>query len=438
MEFVLDKNIIDFVKDFKDKNLEKYLKKALNGANKKVEGFAEHLEDFKKALNGLNKKEAEELFFSVLKYWLMEKSQLAKHCKRASHIGKFTHPDADQKSAVFFTGNKNVDGFLRTGNINTKLDFVSSATYARLTKFLSLPLKNQQNNSILEHLEKNSEYIQNQFSFLSETEYKNIRENLLKSTKTDDEITGSEIKQVYFPVDNSYHLLSILTPSGILLALKEKIKDMQISPESKKAKEAKKKAEQSETGFSDIYDLTLISYGGSNAQNISALLAPKLKNSYLLSSIPPQTHKKKIRLPKYDFFKDSLYIKGFKDIFHSFHKLQQADWNNQKIRTTRDNTIKFFLDQVVDSMWLLRKEELGWSASRNKLPLYQKKWLDNYYKSERESSAFDSNMDKVIDDIARNFIFSYEKALGKNKISLSDQMLKHIKNTIETNKESLR
>lgn len=416
----MDENIINFVK-------KKIIKEKINNDTTDTE-----------------KKANEEMYHTRLKEWLKKQGPKAKNCKKASHVGNFTHPDADNKSYVFFTGHKSVDGFLRSGNVNTKPDFVGSATFFPIIEFLNIEITG---NSLLKHLEENSDDIQKQFSFLSKIEYKNIRENLLQVNITNNEaITGSEIKQIYFPVDNAYHLLSVLTPSGIILALKEKIEDMR--KKAKEAKEDKKKAEQNEIDFSEIYPLTLISYGGGNPQNISNINVQLKKKSYILPSIPPKLHKKKIKLPKYDFFKESLNIvkniKAFEDIFYSFHKLQNADWNNQKIRVARDNWIKTFLDQVLDSMWLLRQESPGWSTSRNKLPFYQKQWLDNYYQSERESSEFESNLDKVMDDISRHFIFSYEKVLGKNRSHsknnnlLSDNMWQHIRKISEHYKEYLR
>ena len=367
----------------------------------------------------------------ALHHWLERESVKAKNCKRASHVGKFTHPDG--KSSVFFEGKEKEDGFVRTGNVKTEVDFVRSASYAKVTKFLNTKMKN--GIIVLKHLEEDSQYIRDQLD-LKKDKYNTIRKNLLE-VNTVHEVTGSEIKQVYFPLDKTYHLLSVLVPSGIVLAVKEKLKEMKFSQPAQTAKEAKQKQEYNEIGFCDIYSLTRISYGGSNPQNVSDI-ATKLRSAYLLPSVPPQIRERKVRQPKNNFFKEIFKVKDYEYIFFSFHKLQSADWNNKKIRKTRDRWIENFLERVLDKVWLLRQEKSGWSDSSGKLPLWQKKWLDDRYRQERELSEFDNVLDQIVDSISRHFIFLYEKAIGKKKILLSDDVFRHVKNIVENNKEHLR
>ncbi|MDE0517969.1 MAG: hypothetical protein OXH36_00215, partial [Bdellovibrionales bacterium] len=129
----------------------------------------------------------EEQVKALLHNWLEENSVNAKNCKKASHVGKFTHPDA--MSFAIFKGEKEEDGFVRTGNIKTEMDFYSSASYAKITKFLNIKLKNGK--TVLEHLEKDSQYIQDQLG-LKKDKYNAIRKNLLKVNTAHEEVTGSE------------------------------------------------------------------------------------------------------------------------------------------------------------------------------------------------------------------------------------------------------
>ena len=371
----------------------------------------------------------------ALHKWLEEESAKAKNCIKASHVGKFTHPSTDVKASVFLKDTEKMDGFVRTGNIKTETDFIRSASYAKITKFLNIKLKNEK--TVLEHLEENSQYIRDQLG-LKKDKYDSIRKNLLKVNTANGEVTKSEIKQIYFPVDRGYHLLSVLTPSGIVLALSDKIEEMRrFSKQVRKDRKAQKKEEFIEKDFYNIYYLTRTSYGGSKPQNISDI-ATKLKQAYLFQSVPPQIRERNVKWPKYNFFKEILWVKDFEHIFSDFHKLQSANWNNQKIRKARDQWIESFLDRVLDKVWFLRQENPGWSDFSNKLPLWQKKWLDDRYRQERELSEFDQVLDQIIDDISRHFIFLYEKAIGKKKILLSDDVLKHVKNIVENNKEHLR
>lgn len=94
------------------------------------------------------------------------------------------------------------------------------------------------------------------------------------SATDDSVVTSSKIKQVYFPVwldDEDYHLLSILTPSGLLFEMRRRIDDIRFSEQTKTLRDLKRKGEYSEVGFKEIYGLTTIGFGGTKPQNISVL-----------------------------------------------------------------------------------------------------------------------------------------------------------------------
>lgn len=372
-----------------------------------------------------NSNESEE---KLLKDFLCAKSSQAEKCEQASHIGKFTHPDA-KPNVLFQSKEKNSDGFLKSGNLEVETDIYRNASYSKITEFLSIKLKKDDggNKNILQHLEQNTSYIQNQLSTLRE-DYENIRRNLMKLKKAENNSTSSEIKQIYFPTERGYHLLSVLTPSGILLKLKKIITE-----------KIRKEKKYSEHEFYDIPNLTVVSYGGSNTQNISHL-APKINISYLLSVMPPQISKKYYSLPKYNFFGETIKPFHCKDIFLHLHSIQKTDWNNQNIRQARDRQVNEFIDQILLKMWILRKEKPGWSnyESKKNLPIEQKKWLDDFYRDERKHSEFDRTINKIMGEISKNFIRFYEKILGNKKILFSDEMLKHIDKMIEERKEDLR
>ena len=59
-------------------------------------------------------------------------------------------------------------------------------------------------------------------------------------------ITSSKIKQVYFPIgNNTYHQLSILTPSEIMFELYDRTDEMRFNEERKKAKKCEDERETS-------------------------------------------------------------------------------------------------------------------------------------------------------------------------------------------------
>jgi CRISPR-associated protein Csy1 len=246
------------------------------------------------------------------------------------------------------------------------------------------------------------------------------------------------VKQVYFPVENGYHLLSVLTPSGIMYKLKERIKILHFSDYTKHAREAKKKNSYHENGFSELYNLSVIGYGGTKPQNISVFNNQNGGTAYLLQSLPPELTSRTIHPPKTNFFSNTLLVYMYKDEFNKLHELIMSDINNIHIRNKRDRLIKNIIYRVIDSLWMVRYLDAGWSESESyrQLPQHQKVWLDQKYVSLR-----DENIDWLIsvkDDFARWFIHTYIKVLGKKALGVGDEQLSYFKSMLSDCEEVLR
>lgn len=128
--------------------------------------------------------------------------------------------------------------------------------------------------TLLAHIEAETQLAKTLLTLNNES-YQEIRNGFLAMSATDDSVvTSSKIKQVYFPVwldDEDYHLLSILTPSGLLFEMRRRIDDIRFSEQTKTLRDLKRKGEYSEVGFKEIYGLTTIGFGGTKPQNISVL-----------------------------------------------------------------------------------------------------------------------------------------------------------------------
>lgn len=374
-----------------------------------------------------------------LENWLPNAAKRACWLSISSHPCTFSHPSSrdhpSSKTKAKTTGIianavfKN-DGFLRTGNINTEteLDVFGNAAALDVYKFLSLKLSDTQ--SVLDHLEANTAFIQQQFT-LASTPFDEIRLGLLaiKSQVSAHQITSERVKQVYFPVAEDYHLLSILTPSGLMFKLREHINQIRFSEASKQAREAKKNNAFHEQGFDELYDLTAIGFGGTKPQNISNLNSQYGGVAYLLKSMPPDIIKRDLNPPKNNFFKNSLYLKNYQDSFKELHKLMILEYNNKDIRLGIENCINFILSNVIEQAWRVRQLEAGWSE-KTELKDYQKIWLDNAYQTQREEQ--EDWLEDVISEIAHWFLNSYKKIIGEHKAeSLGDAELIHLKSLVE-------
>lgn len=417
---MLDPVIENFLKGKKEKWLKEKMKKNTS-LDKKVE---------------LEKQAEEKFSFNI---WLPTQADLANQIAITTHPAKFSYPSI-KKEHVFFiktTSKAKPDGFVRSGNIETEIDAFGNATGIPLYEFMTLKLNDGR--TILQHLEEDTDGIK-EILKIPNVSYEDLRNKLLSVTKYENQQvrTHERIKQVYFPVGDVYHLLSILSPSGIVFKLKGKINSLKFSDETKKeASESKKKNIYHEKGFSDIYDLCVIGFGGTNSQNISVLNSKNGGKAYLMLSMPPELISRNIFPPHSNFFSNNIRPNAFKDDFLKLHSLLSDDLNNMHIRKKRDRITKNIIYQVTDKMWMIRSLDAGWSDAERyfKLPQHQKIWLDQKYSAIRNETEW---FDQIKTDFGRWFINTYKFILGKNAIILGDQQLPYLNEILDECKEAIQ
>ncbi|WP_213686695.1 type I-F CRISPR-associated protein Csy1 [Acinetobacter sp. WY4] len=346
-----------------------------------------------------------------LQEWLPDAAKRVAQLSMVSHPSKFSHPSA-KTSSVIAKAKFAQDGYLRSGNVHYPLDVFGNAAAMDVYKFLSLNLT--EDSTVLTGFEKDDQDLitlleKSSLDFVSLKQAFLVIKNDDASCKTD-----HLVKQVYFPIaENEYHLLSVLTPSGLITQLKQRIDQLRFSEATKKAKEKRKKNEHDAAGYADIFDLTVTAYGGTQPQNVSVLNSQNAGRAYLLSSCPPVLEKRAIRLPKTDFFAQCLYRKNYLDSFVQLHKFMQLDLNNIDIRTAVRNIIQFVIDQVLLQGFKIREYcSAGWSKQDYyaSLPKLQRIWLDPMYIEQRENDTEWRN--ELSEDIARWILRSYEKIIS--------------------------
>lgn len=346
-----------------------------------------------------------------LKEWLPDAAKRVTQLSMVSHPSKFSHPSA-KTSSVIVQAKQNNDGYLRSGNVSYPLDVFGNAAAMDVFKFLSLPLTEKL--TVLDGFERQEESLKT-LLVGSNLDFETLGTEFLKIKATDNSVkTDHLVKQVYFPIEQAeYHLLSILTPSGLITRLKQSIDTIRFSEETKQAKELRRKNEHHEIGYADIFDLTITAYGGTQPQNVSVLNSQNAGRAYLLSSCPPVLEKRAIRLPKTDFFAQCLYRKNYQESFIQLHKFMQLDLNNDDIRTAIRNIIQFVIDQILVLASKTREYSAeGWSNQDYyaSLPKLQRIWLDKIYQTERDEDL--DWRDELSREIARWILRSYEKVIS--------------------------
>ena len=353
-----------------------------------------------------------------------------------SHPSKMTNPEC--KFPKFFaSSNSSPDGFVRTGNSKVHFDMHINAVNLKVFKFVSLLYKQK---ALLEYIKNENNLIFKQLFGISEDRAKTWVKNFSTSINNEDTSTNKYVRQIYWPMEdteNEYHLLSLLTASGIVFSLKEKIDTINDrSPVAYSGKKLKKNKEYSETGYSTIPNLTMTRHGGEHPKNISGL-NNKYQSYYLLHAVPPTLKKRDIRFPKQNFFRESFRKYEYRVIFNALHKLFKTDYNNIRIREGRDYRLQDLMDRIIAKMWAVRavSKEQYW-PEHSQLKLHQKTWLCDEFRQNREEE--NDWLDKLCNEIARWIVLTYEKLLGKQAYKLGESVRLHIHKIVTENREALR
>jgi CRISPR-associated protein Csy1 len=383
-----------------------------------------------------------------LEVWLPNASKRAGQISIATHPCTFSHPSARKNKNGYVTSiiadvAQRNDGFLRSGNVEVESDALGNAAALDVHKFLNLLMPNGK--TLLENIQNDSELAQSILKIKSRS-YKVLKNEFLEMIDSlNGSVTSSKIKQVYFPVDTGYHQLSILTNSGMVYELKKRLNiirfgaDVEAKEKLKELRECRRNRKYHEKSYRDIFELTVIGYGGTKPQNISVLNSKNAGKSQLLYSMPPKLKKLDTKFPKHDFFRESLNPWKFKYTFIKLHKIFKVmDYNTVDMRDKRKYHYGQLVEKVIEQVWAVRKVEIEqYYEKTSKLKNYQEIWLLSINAKKRDKE--DEWLERVVNEIALWVLGGYKKVLGKSAIDIfGTEEIKDIRKVVEENREGLR
>lgn len=346
-------------------------------------------------------------------------------CHLASHVGKFTNPDI--KTTVC-SHSKKVAGYVTTGGSTCSLDILTPAQYLGSASLLLSPVTSDKN--VLEAVITRDKELEKELELLSlpiEKLQKKVQE-MLEDSRKEPDATDTHLRQVYFPIaEGKYHLLSVMPSSSLALEMYQRIRAIN----GHKIDCCNKKSENYGKPCEEVTGLTMIGFGGSKPLNISALNSRCGGKTYLLSSLPPSLPARKIRLPKSDFFRESIWYKQQSSALYRLHAYMKQDRNTIEIRQAIHDLVDEMISAVLFAAYQIRAEKIGWNEEEaySQLPTAQKIWLDDAYAEERKETSW---ADDISSSFARWVIRSYEKLLGEDAIKLGDAEHGFIKKQMET------
>lgn len=375
--------------------------------------------------------------------WVQNAANRARQLLLATHNGKYSHSSAKKEVSCIVLHKENIkDGYLRTGNCSTSnlstvggLDCLGNAAALDVYKFLSLILSDGM--TVYHHIEKQSEYLRKNLG-IDKNDYISICNKFL-AIKTNEKgfQTSDLIKQVYFPIGDGYHLLSLLTPSCLVSEFKTRIDNNWRYSENIKEGRKARKNNQRHAGYEEFYNLTEMALGGTKPQNVGVLNNQNGGVVYLLASNPPIFNKRTIRLPKTDFFLNCLHKSDFEELFTALYRIFGMEYTNLAIRNARESIFKAIIDKIIFISLNIRATEGGWSERDyyKRLPLHQKIWLD----TEKVKERFDVEnwLSKIVDETTR-WICAYTPDSSAKPIApLGDDEFIYVRSLVEEIKEAL-
>lgn len=354
-------------------------------------------------------------------------------CRMAFYVGKYIHPDS--QISVYAGDCMPQDGYVEIDGNTCIPDILTAAQYIGSANFLLFPLCKEE--TVLEDILKHEGYTQQilESMGLSYSELERTVWDMKKRSSTTPVFTESQLRQVYFPVGpDQYHLLTILPASSLMWKCTSIIQRFRA-----RAFAVRDKKDPEYGGdWEEIKNLTMVGFGGTKPQNISALNSRRGGKAYLLPSLPPVWLQRSVRKPKRNFFYNTINKWSFQSDIFALHTLMQQGRNTVKIRENIVNIVMHMADNVLAQGDILREEPEGWTDEvlYENLPLPQKIWLDEKYKELRKDTDW---IIAVSEDFARWLIRTYDRFLGHEAYMLGDSEFEFFKDImVKALKEEVR
>ena len=369
--------------------------------------------------------------------WIQKNLQNLERCRTVSHIARYTNPDV--AISVHDTSQPVGQGYLTTTDMTAEDDLIvnGGAAYMAFASFLVGKFSQKETaeeqkadlaaKTAWQYFREDSPFIRKEFESLG-VEYEPLREKILKIRPQEvPQMTDTRLRQVYFPTgEDDYHLLTVIPPVSMMFSLTEQVETASRSQRRCRDKESEHYGES----YFIFPDITRAAFGGSQPQNMSC------RNTSLgvdiLPSQPPILSGRKIKLPKRNFFSDSLYWRRFSDTLSDLDALFRDQRHNLAMRERREDIILDFVEAILYEANRLQILPAGWSKE-TELSDEQAVWLDEVYGSQRQADT--DWIWPVCLDFARWLVDAHKRFCREQKrslIALSDAELHSFASTLES------
>ncbi|EOW1855539.1 type I-F CRISPR-associated protein Csy1 [Escherichia coli] len=344
--------------------------------------------------------------------WLTDAAKRVRSIRIISHGAKYSN--GDSKAYGRYLEKFVSEGYLNTASLAIiKEDAEGNAAFYDVAKIL---LTDVHGDSLLASLKRGDYQSLNAFA-LDDEQLKQWVECFSQAYASEWIKAHKLSKQIYFPVDDGYHLLCPLFSSSLAQAMYENLTAVRFSEESKAIRDAHKAGKWHSQPDIRFPNLAEMHYGGGNQQNISLLNSARVGRVWLLPSMPPTwtTQERAPQNMRSIFALRGDFNRSASGTIARMTYLLKVDINNVHIRTARAK----YIDELIDLLFMQassfqQEKWQGWSAQSPELPRHQQLWLDPWrslsdeaFKLEREKNDWQRI---VADDFARWLNYRLKKA----------------------------
>ncbi len=317
------------------------------------------------------------------KTWIADAAHRVSHLQQVSHGLKYTHPDARGTSLSSQGNSVAGDALVGTHTLNSNgiPDVTGNAADLDVHKFLRLEVDGktlltraiEADPALAAALTDDVEQAQSWMAAFAGL-----------AAPRGDPTSHALAKQLYWPLDDGYHLLSPLFPTSLVHRVWTTIRDDRFSDTAKAAREARRNKQPYPHGFREYPDFAVQNFGGTKPQNISQLNSERYGENYLLASVPPSWHSDPVQPPLNvetvfgRWFGGRPHVYQLTTILGKFlSSVQDASRNNWGIRNKRAELVDLIRDELVQFAAELHDLPPGWSSHADcRLNLEERYWLD--------------------------------------------------------------
>lgn len=343
-----------------------------------------------KAIEAEKQKWTAELLAISNKYnytkWLGEACQNAVNVSFSTHVAKLTHSSIKGATSIYFDEEDEDPQYLTTAALNDKPIDVSQTDnkYAPIGKFLKLKFGGS---TAADKLIKSD--LSDFEVFAEDDEQLNKwQQGFLNAFEDRHPSSHSLAKQLYYPVGESYHLLSPLVSSSLDQRVFERITHAKFDNTSKEIRQQKRNDKYHTNTEISYPNIAILKVTASNHGNASPLNGERGGRRYLFSSLPPMW-KSSLKPPinQQNMYYGELDSRA-RATTRSLQKYLLALRNQKSNKRIRDN-VKGKVKEIIDTLFQYvaeiqnMTEQAGWSEQASSLKEAHRLWLDPFRQDEQ-------------------------------------------------------